>query len=319
MVGHRIAAVLAVAITVVSSNGPAAATATCPDLLTSAIPDRLPTAQSGSEFARRIRGLSGTSREAEIASELLAGNMPNFLRHLEPVAFHREMAEGRAMEVTVCVGPDYLSIGSDEDFLRVPMGLQTAIAAAMSFGFILPTRKMVDAIYEHAEIRLPPVPLPPGDSMRSTAYYVDHNQRIAVQRMAMDAPFGVLMAGHKKDLVITNRLWANLERVAIYGWHRLDATPIQPLSTVHGARYADYSHGVRLISLVAYVDGRALSLFELLEDPQLAGILSDEGRIANVTELVHALSGSAMDAAALTRKATRLVQAVGRARALAHR
>jgi hypothetical protein len=151
--------------------------------------------------------------------------------------------------------------------------------------------------------------------MRSTAYYAHHNDRIVAQRMALQAPTDLLTAGHKKDLVITNRLWANLGRVAIYGWHRPDGTAIQPLSTVHGARYADYSHGARLVSLVAYVDGEARSLIELLENPKFAGALSDEGPIERVAELAHALSGSATKAAVLAREATRLVEAARRAQA----
>lgn len=322
MVAHRIAAFLAVAIATFSLNGPATAATACPDLLTSAFPDRPPEAQSGSEFARRMHGLSDTSREAEIASELLAGNVPNFLRHLKPVTLHREMTDGRETEITICVAPDYLSIGSDADFLRVPMGLPTAIATAVSFGFTLPTREMVDAIYEQAKTRFSPQPLPAGDRMRSTAYYVAHNQRIAAQRKTMNAPLGPLMAGHKKDLVITNRLWANPGRVAIYGWHWPDGRPIQPLSTVHGARYADYSHGVRLVSLVAYVDGQPRSLLELLDDPRIAGILNDEGRITHAIELVRALGGSGIDATVLAQEAKRLVQvaqAAGHAPALARR
>jgi hypothetical protein len=58
---------------------------------------------------------------------------------------------------------------------------------------------------------------------------------------------GVLLAGHKKDLVLTRKLATRPNRVAIYGWHQLSGEPIQPVSTVHVAEYADYSHGVRLI------------------------------------------------------------------------
>ena len=50
-------------------------------------------------------------------------------------------------------------------------------------------------------------------------------------------------------------------------------------SIVHGARYADYSHGVRLVSAVAYVDGRPRAIAEVLEDRQLAPVVSDEGPI----------------------------------------
>ena len=49
---------------------------------------------------------------------------------------------------------------------------------------------------------------------------------------------------------------ANPGKIAIYGWHRLNGAPIQPLSTVHGACYADYSHGIRLVSETVLVDGK---------------------------------------------------------------
>ena len=39
-------------------------------------------------------------------------------------------------------------------------------------------------------------------------------------------PLGRVVSGHKKDVVITNRLLRNPARAAIYGWHRLDGDPI---------------------------------------------------------------------------------------------
>lgn len=311
---RRFATALLVTLCVLSTKT-AASAIRCPDLLASGIPTRSPNAPDGSEFARRIGALDAASREAAIASQLQAGNVPSPVRRLVPVDLQRRPADRRAARITLCVAQDYLSIGSDGDFLRVPMGLATAIAAAAGFGFALPTRRMVDAIYEQAELRLAPQPLPPGEAMRSTAYYVHHNERIVAQHSALQSPTDLLVAGHKKDLVITNRLWANLGRVAIYGWHRPDGTPIQPLSTVHGARYADYSHGVRLVSLVAYVEGEARSLLDLLGDPEFAAALSDEGPIERVAELAQAVSGAAAKAAALAYEAKRLVEAAGRPQA----
>ena len=69
-------------------------------------------------------------------------------------------------------------------------------------------------------------------------------------------------------------------------WHVASGHPIQSLSLFHGARYADYSHGVRLIADVAYVEGAPRSIFAVLEDPQLAGVLNDEGPVASMDELV---------------------------------
>ena len=97
------------------------------------------------------------------------------------------------------------------------------------------------------------------------------------QRAALGAATGLLTAGHMKDLVISTRLWSQPGRVAIYGWHRAADAPIQPLSTVHGARYADYSHGVRLVSQRVFVNGEPRSLFDVLADRRLSRLLSDEG------------------------------------------
>jgi hypothetical protein len=225
-----------------------------------------------------------------IAAELRSGDVPDFLRRLKPVTLRGRDAAGGTVEITICVTPDYLALGSDNDFLSIPMGLQTAFAVAASFGFVLPTPTMVDAIYEQAEIHLRPQPLPAGPEMRSNAYYWEHQKRIREQRIKLRAPLGALSAGQKKDLVVTNRLWRKAGRVAIYGWHRGAGAPIQPLSTVHGARYADYSHGVRLVSAVAYVNGQPRSIFDVLEDPWLAGIVSDEGPIIRLASLIDAAS-----------------------------
>jgi hypothetical protein len=273
----------------------AGAPGACSDGLLWKIPSRAPAALTGSEFARRVEALSGPAREEEIEAELLAGDMPQFLRRLAPVTMSGELPDGQKVDVTVCVLTDYLAIGSDRDFLTIPMRLATALTVASDFGFTLPTRKIVDAIYRQAEVHLAPQPLPAGDQMRSTEYYCHHNELIAEQRVALGVLPGVLTAGHKKDLVITNRLWRYPDRVAIYGWHRAEACPIQPLSTVHGARYADYSHGVRLVSTTICVNGKPMSIFDALADPGLSRILSGEGPLPRLYDLLRKLAALKLD------------------------
>jgi hypothetical protein len=267
----------------------------CSDELLRMIPPRAPAAQTGSEFAGRVETLSGSDREDEIERELLAGDMPQFLRKVAPITMRGELPDGQHVQVTICVLSDYLAIGSDRDFLTIPMRLATALTIASHFGFTLPTSKMVDAIYEQAKVHLAPQPLPAGDEMRSTDYYWRHNELIAEQRMVLGVLPGVLTAGHKKDLVITNRLWRYPDRVAIYGWHRAINSPIQPLSTVHGARYADYSHGVRLVSTTICVNGKLMPIFEALTDPGLARVLSGEGPLPRITDLISKLATLRID------------------------
>jgi hypothetical protein len=247
--------------------------------LTQEIPSRSSEDLTGSQFAQYISKMDSQDREKAILEEISKGNLPAFLRKLVPVRLHSELANGQGLTATIFVTPDYLAIGSDSDFLRIPMNLHTAATIAERFGFILPTRKMVDAIYLQSSYHLMPQPLPAGPQMRSTEYYSTHNQMIENQMRAMGAPLGALISGDKKDVVMSNRLAAYIGRIAIYGWHRGPGQPIQPLSTVHGANYADYSHGVRLISEWALVNGKLQSIRQLLQDPATAKVLSDEGPI----------------------------------------
>jgi hypothetical protein len=61
------------------------------------------------------------------------------------------------------------------------------------------------------------------------------------------------------------------------------------LSTVHGWHYADYSHGARLVSSEILVNDRPQSLYSALQDPQLANMLSSEGVIRKIFQLVDIL------------------------------
>ncbi len=262
----------------------------CQSSLTKAIPSRTPDAIGASRFVAKVRESSGKKREAMIRNQVMAGNIPSFLRRLHPVTIKKRMHDGRVTAITLCVMPDYLAVGSNRDFLRVPMGMKTAMSIAQRFGFALPTPKIVDAIYTQADRHLVPKPMTPGPEMTSTDYYSQHNRLVEQQRKAKGIPLGSLLAGQKKDLVITNHLRDVPGHVAIYGWQHPNGKPIQPLSTVHASEYADYSHGVRLVSTTAYVNGKRRSLYDLLEDPKLAPMLTKEGLIPDAAQLSAVVS-----------------------------
>jgi hypothetical protein len=225
-------------------------------------------------------------RERAIETELTEGNFPEFLKRLKPVQLTHRFEDGKTKVATVFAMPDYLSVGSDRDYLLTPMNLHTAIETAIRLGFILPTKKIVDAIFKQSDVRCSPEPMPAGPQMRSTAYYVKHNQKVKEQLAALSCAPGALVSGHKKDVVLTNRLIRSHGKIAIYGWHRPSGIPIQPLSTVHGANYADYSHGIRLISNIVLIDDEPRSIHDVLEDPKLASVVSDEGPIPGVRQFM---------------------------------
>jgi hypothetical protein len=242
------------------------------------IPERPQEAATGSAFIERLRDLSDDAREHEILEQLQLGNLPSFLRQLRPVDVVAKGADGRRHRGRYWVMPDYLAIGTDEDFVRIPMTPITAQLVADRFDCVLPTRRMVEQIFRKSRIHLAPEPLPAGPDMTSSEYFRRHNELISAQ-LKGKAP-GELVSGHKKDVVTTKRLLRNPARVAIYGWHKRDGRPIQSLSLYHPNSYVDYSHGIRLVGAVMLVDGAQRSVAEVLKNPALAPLLSDEGPLA---------------------------------------
>ncbi len=266
------------------SGGPFCGDSIPRDFMILEVPPRPQNAVTGTEFAEMTRGWTGRKRQEAALQELRSGNIPEFMRRLRPVQLQYRARGGDTIRAVVWVTPDYLAIGSNEDFLRIPLTRPSAVSIAQEFGCVIPTRKIVDAVANQADFRFKPQPLPPGRMMRSSEYYLRHNKMIEKQHESR--PLGELVAGHKKDVVLTNRLLGP-ERIAIYGWHRKDGQPIQNLSTVHEARYADYSHGVRLVYGKVCVNGELRSIYEVLQDPKTGPVLSYEGLIPKIRRLMR--------------------------------
>jgi hypothetical protein len=94
------------------------------------------------------------------------------------------------------------------------------------------------------------------------------------------------VAGHKKDVIISNAITTNLKPavpkpVVIYGWHEPGGVPIQPLYNGHAETYADYSHGIRLVQRAVLLDSAVTTLEDVVRDGVLWPLLSDEGAIAH--------------------------------------
>jgi hypothetical protein len=85
------------------------------------------------------------------------------------------------------------------------------------------------------------------------------------------------MGGHKKDVVLTKQLAAKPKSVAIFGWHQANGKPIQPVYLGHENTYADYSHGIRMVSRECLLDDQPDDLGRVLMDANLCGVVSSEG------------------------------------------
>jgi len=238
------------------------------------VPKRAENAPCGNELIERITSLDLTNREQEIYAQVSAGNVPDFLRAFKTVSITNEVT-GNGHVLNLRVLPDYLAIGCDTNFLRIPLTPTTAQRIADLVDCSLPTQKIVDAIWAAAELKLTPEPLPPGPKMITVPVFVQHQE--LVEKQIDNRSHQQLIAGHQKDVVLANVLATKPTSVAIYGWHKSDGKPIQPVYAGHASSWADYSHGIRLIANDAELDGKPVRLPQLFADSELAALVSSEG------------------------------------------
>jgi hypothetical protein len=243
------------------------------------IPLRPDDAIGGNEFMESVKNMTFSARENAIYEQISGGNIPYFMRDLISINGGFNDANGVTHIVQYRVMPDYLAVGSDSNYCRVPMGPITAQKLADLFGMIMPTSKLVDEIYDKAMVKLAPVTYAPvGNQNESVEKFIEHNTAIEQQRTAAGAKLGELVGGIKKDVVVSNKIIdpSRPDHVVIYGWHQLNGEPIQPLTNIHIDIYVDYSHGIRLLDQQIMIDGETHNIHDVLKDEILYKTLSDE-------------------------------------------
>jgi len=234
--------------------------------------ERSENAISGTALISSLRNRSDD--DDFIVSQILSGNIPTFLKGFVPIR-----VEFRLLNLTYFTTSDYISIGSDQDYVRMPVTPIVAQMIANELSCLLPTKKMVDQIWKQS-VKLNPQTLPPNSLMTSHDTALQHNNLIDQQLKQKNISPIELLSGHKKDIIISNKILQFPKNVVIYGWHKPDGNPIQPLNAVsHSSKYYDYSHGMRLISRLGILDGTEIDLYDLLKYKDLVGLISDEGTI----------------------------------------
>ena len=255
-------------------------------------------APDGHAYIQMVQDTGFWAMEDMTVSQILSGNVPSALKKFRKITYtvtirHQSQSitlegfpdgpvknETHKYKVEMWVLPDYLAVGNDQDFVRMPMGPLAAQRVADSLYCSLPTTFLVDRIAEAAEGRIEIFPFRPvGDRNMKPLCFEDSNNAINALMRSKGLKFGQFVSGLKKDVVLTTRLEneAGFDRhVAIYGWHHPDGHPQQPLFIRHGNFYSDYSHGIRLIYRTIKIDGKEYDLRKVLEDPFMFRIVSDE-------------------------------------------
>ncbi|MDD3911059.1 MAG: hypothetical protein PHZ22_02575 [Bacteroidales bacterium] len=242
-------------------------------------------------------------RDSLIVRQILEGNVPDSMKYFKKIIFTTDIVDSipilrRKHSVEIQVLPDYLTIGTNEDFIRMPMTPQAAIEIADSLYCSLPTAYLVDKIADAAEGSIEPFPFRPVKDRNCQPYvFEDSNNAINALFKVKCYHFGQIINGLKKDVILSCK--TNYYRElkdgdstscaakdytpegtsryeTIYGWRRENGKNIQPSYSKHVNWYVDYSHGIRLIYRIIKIDGKKYDIYEVLQNSKLYRIISDE-------------------------------------------
>jgi len=226
---------------------------------------------TGSAFIKQIYSVDYNTRNSKTVEQFTLGNFPDFYKSFSTVKVYDD-----TNTLIYFVAKNYICIGDDNDYVIMPVTAEVAQSLCDITGCILPTRKMVNDIYQQCEVKIPPSNIPPDNQMTSTPRFKEHSDKLIKQIGSRKNQF---IAGHKKDYVLTNKLAPNnpLKKIAIYGWF-LNGEPIQGLNAKdHGLFYIDYSQSARLISKQCVLNGNTINIVDVLSDANYYHLLSDEG------------------------------------------
>jgi hypothetical protein len=184
---------------------------------------------------------------------------------------------------------DDFSVGTPDDFLRLPLTPSRAQQIANLTGLLLPTPLLAYRTWQQATVKLTPVAMVPNKGT-NLLQFAEHNAVIESQRAGRTG----LIAGTKKSVVVSNIYKPG--KVLIFGWYKPEPDvfdnrlpmgdpnrqPLQPLSNVHGDFYWDYSHGIRYYHPICTVNGQEMLLADLMQHPVLWKLVSHEGPLKMV-------------------------------------
>lgn len=225
---------------------------------------------NGTDFGKTIINTTGDQHRDDIFyNEIMNGNFPDFMRDFAPIT----IVDGNNT-LKYFVSGDVISVGSNEDYLRISINAKTGKKICNALDCFLPTKKISDDIWKFSDLKLIPRPMLASPNMVNTQTLIMHNE--AINKQINGANF-TLLSGHKKDIVNCKHLLLDNSKVAIYGWH-LNGGVIQGLnSTSHNAYYEDYSQSCRLVSRNAIFNDKEIDMYDVLNNPNLCHLISDEG------------------------------------------
>jgi len=214
--------------------------------------------------------------------------------------------EAEWFPVTSSVGDSHAVFWVMADALKVE-GVRVNVSATLEqqiadlVGGMLMTGKISDLVYQQAQLRIGPYPMP---ITTATSPMLEHSAKIdaAISKLS---PLGSscmskLVSSVGKDWILDKNLEVAPGRACNYGWHFVgtsyqgikgylcvsqvkDTTTQQPISviqpnaTAHDPHHEDYSQTCRLMSQICEVNGVRMMTASLLTNATLVGLINHNG------------------------------------------
>jgi len=229
--------------------------------------------KAGSEIFSSLAPHLGEKREKQLYDLASCGNIPMFLRQWKEIPVSSGMLTG-----TVYVLPDYFCVGTDDDYLYAPMGALGAEKVGELFNARLPTKKLVQAMYDHGHKQVAQPWGPPYDgSMSDTDRWPTQTKKVRERMARSGAVPGDLVEGHFKSIIVSKRtMEGEGKMLGFWGWFASNGKPIQGDSQAHGAGYCDYAHGAHYIMNEMIVGEDVMSIDDVLRHRDYFRLISDE-------------------------------------------
>ncbi|MBN1170281.1 hypothetical protein JXA56_04605 [Candidatus Micrarchaeota archaeon] len=258
------------------------------------LPPRKKDALRGSQFMTGIKMIYGPEYESAVIREVMSGNVPDFMRpeNWREVTLTGTV-DGMEVEIIIRVAPDYLAIGSNEDYVRVPLSPVALQRLAGQLDMALPTKKVVDAVYVQAKKENGLLDLiDAGEISRETGMKLDRSTKYMLspefawsQSVIADGkikqrnlPKYGIVCGQKKDVIIHQVPKEHRGNLVQY-------RPNHPQGLDYGAHpkdHSDYSLGARFVDqhVTVRIRGNRVTEIEarygdIINDPKFYKILSD--------------------------------------------
>jgi hypothetical protein len=218
----------------------------------------------------------GEERESALFEAVMAGRAA-------PITWVALRSEHEDRAATIYVAADALKLIDGDESVRINVTPTTAQRIADALEAVLPTPKICDLVWDHADVCIPPSFQPPGATMAFTSRMLQHHRAVE----AKVAGRAGLIENVGKHWVITERLTDDKDHAANYGWYDPHAPNLrgvyrvwQNVGLAHNLEHVDYSQVLRLVRRTCEVDGEEMDIADVLADPGLAGLVSDEGPLA---------------------------------------